>query len=348
MVPSRVLAVPGLRTAAHPRWSTEIGTALAVVAGQPVLWLLGAASFALRGGIVLLTLPILVLPTQVEVRLALGGNLGSTGLTTGFWGLVALGSLVTAFIALLVLLVLARVEMTSFHRLLVDPESGDMRAWQAPRALLAGRQRLLFSRVFTIQALALLGLVLFALPLASSVGPATLEELLRPTSSDTIYVRVLNHLVPQMILFGAGVVIVEMVSAVASRTLLLQSAGLRDANRRTRRPLLGAALAGLSAPLRSPIRTLRTSALGWLATLVVLLPVLWAMSVAWQATRATFLATTSISDMARDPGTFIVAFALAAVFGAGLLVTGFVSAFRASLWTIDALGRSNSGEASGE
>ena len=348
MVPSRVLAAPGLRTAAHPRWSTEVGTALAVIAGQPVLWLLGAAGFTLRGGIVLLTLPILVLPTQVEVRLALGGNLGSTGLTAGFWGLVALGSLVTAFIAVLVLLVLARLEMASFQRLAVDPESGDMRAWQAPRTLVGGRQRLLFSRVFTIQALALLGLVLFALPLASSVGPATLEELLRPTSSGTIYVRVLDHLVPQLILFGVGVVIVEMVSAVATRTLLLQSAGLGSTGRPSRRPLLGAVLTGVSAPLRSPIRTVRTSALGWLATLVALLPVLWAIGVAWQATRATFLATTSVSDMARDPGTFIVAFALAAVFAAGLLVTGFASAFRAGLWTIDALGKSDSADASGE
>ncbi|HYI22391.1 MAG TPA: hypothetical protein VEX62_07115, partial [Candidatus Limnocylindrales bacterium] len=253
----------------------------------------------------------------------------------------------TALIALLVLLILARVEMASFQRLASDPESGDLRAWRAPRPMLGGRQRLLFSRVFTIQALALLGLVLFALPLASSIGPATLEELLRPTSSSTIYVRVLNQLVPQLILFGAGVVIVEMVSAVATRTLLLQSAGFGATGRRDRQPLLAAVLVGLAAPLRSPLRTLRTSAFGWLATLAALVPVLWAISVAWQATRATFLATTSVSDMAREPGTFIVAFALAAVFTGGLLVTGFVSAFRASLWTVDALARSDAANGSG-
>ena len=232
-----------------------------------MLWLLGTLGFALRGGIVLLTLPILVLPTQVEVRLALGGNLGSTGLTAGFWGLVALGSLLTAFAALLVLLLLARVEMASFHRLAVDPESGDMRAWQAPRPMSGGRQRLLFSRIFTIQALALVGLALFALPLAASVGPATLDELLRPTSSATIYVRVLDQLVPQLIVFGIGLVVVEMVSAVATRTLLLHSAGFRNPARRGRQPLIAAVLAGLSGPFRSPLRTLRTSALGWLATL---------------------------------------------------------------------------------
>ena len=238
--------------------------------------------------------------------------------------------------------------MASFRGLAQDPELGDLRDWQAPRPLSGGRQRLLFSRVFTIQALALLGLVLFALPLAASVGPATLEELLRPTSSATIYIRVLDHLVPQLVLFGIGLVIVEMVSAVATRRLLLQSAGFRDAGRRRRRPLIAAVLAGLSAPFRSPLRTLRTSALGWLATVLALLPVLWAIGVAWQATRAIFLATTSISDMARDPGTFIVAFALAAVFAGGLLVTGFVSAFRASLWTIEALGQSDSADGSGE
>ena len=46
---------------------------------QSQLWLLGTLSFILRGGLVVMLLPIVVLPTQVEVRLMLGGNLGSSG-----------------------------------------------------------------------------------------------------------------------------------------------------------------------------------------------------------------------------------------------------------------------------
>ncbi len=43
--------------------------ALAAPAEQPSLWLLGTLSFVLRGGSVVLLAPIVVLPTQVEVRL---------------------------------------------------------------------------------------------------------------------------------------------------------------------------------------------------------------------------------------------------------------------------------------
>ena len=58
---------------------------------------------------------------------------------------------------------------------------------------------------------------------------------------------------------------------------------------------------------------------------------------AWQATRAVFLAATSVSDLLARPDSLVVAFLLAAVFVAGLALCGFVAAFRAALWTLASL-----------
>ena len=59
-VESHVLVAPGLRTAAHPGWRAGVSTAVSAVARQPSLWLLGIVGFCLRGGILVLILPIIV------------------------------------------------------------------------------------------------------------------------------------------------------------------------------------------------------------------------------------------------------------------------------------------------
>ena len=139
MVPSRTLVVAGMRTAPGVGRRADIGAALAVVRDRPSMILRGIIGFALRGGIVLLTLPILVLPTQVEVRFALGDNLNSSGLTGGFWSLVAVFAAVAVIVALGAIYVLARLEVDSFVTVVEHPASlsqrGGVRAarrrWQA-------------------------------------------------------------------------------------------------------------------------------------------------------------------------------------------------------------------------
>jgi hypothetical protein len=133
-----------------------------------------------------------------------------------------------------------------------------------------------------------------------------------------------------------GVVFVEALTALATRRLLLGSFGLSGVNP-SRRPLASAFLFALSRPVRAPIRTLRTIGLGWLVTLVALVPSIWAISVAWQATRASFLTSTSVGDLVTHPGPLFVSMLLSAVFIGGLLLTGFAAAFRQALWSLDSL-----------
>ena len=302
---------------------------MAAPAGQPELWLLGVLSFCLRGGVLVLCLPIIVLPTQVEVRLALGANLGSSGLTPGFWGLVGVGTAVTSLIALFVLYGLARIEAGSFDRLVGSAEVDDLAQETSPGALVAARhgRRGLIGSLFVIQALTLIAVLVAAVPLAASVGQATLDEILRPSSNGTIYARVLGQVGVALTVFVAALPVIDMTSAMATRRLLL---GLS----------LAAAIGGVVAEvLRAPVRAVGSALVAWLGLVALLLAVGWALSVAWQAARASFLATTSVADLFGDVAPFIVALMLAGVFVAGLALAGFVSAFRAALWTLAELRR---------
>lgn len=283
----------------------------ALVGRQPYLWLLGALSVALRGGIVLLTLPIIVLPTPVEVRLALGANLGSTGLTPGFWTLVALATAASAVIVVAVLVALAWVERAAYERVTAGAQSGEP------------RRRGLLGRLFVIQAITLLAIAVCAIPLAAMIGQATYAELLLPSTSASIYLRVIGQVGPALLPFIAAVVVIDTLSAIATRRLLAQ-----------RRSLLAAVAGALVEPLRSPLRTLLTVLAGWSATLAVLAIAWLGLSLAWRATRGSFLAITSVLEPSQLIFPILVALLLAAIFGAGLLSAGIASALRSVLWSL--------------
>lgn len=338
MASSRTLVVPGLRTQPHGGWRSEVGTAVAVVLGQPQLWLLGTLGFALRGGIVLLTLPILVLPTQVEVRLLLGNNLGSTGFSPGFWGLVGAAGFIAGLVTLGVVLVLANVEVSAFERLIDDPETADQRQWRTAAPLSQEQRRMLIMRVASVQALTLLALTVAAVPLILGITNAAYDEIIRPSSADSIYLRVLATVRDTVLWFGVAVVLVEMVSSRVTRALLVRSTGLAVGSKSGGLWLLPAFASAILSIVRSPLRALVTDALAWTVSVAVVLPVLWAISICWEAVRGVFLTALSFGDLEQDVGLAFVAFALSGVFICGLLLCGFASALRAALRSVEALG----------
>ena len=100
--------------------------------------------FSLRGGILLLLLPIIVLPTQVEVRLLLGHYLGSTGFTPSFFGLLVVLAVFAALLIVGALLVLARIELSSFERVIADPEIAARTAYKPVPVDTTARRRRCF------------------------------------------------------------------------------------------------------------------------------------------------------------------------------------------------------------
>lgn len=336
MESSRILVAPGLRTRAHPGWRAGLTTALSVVAGQPRLWLLGMVGFCLRGGVLLLAVPIIVLPTQVEARLLIGDYLGSTGFTPGFWGLLVAGTVAAAVVTVAVLLALARTELAAFERLIDDPEMAEHAALEPIRLPRYGRSRL-FLRLFGVQALALVAVVACAAPLASAIGQRAFDEIIRPSSSASIYARVLDGVAEPVFLFLFALVVIEMLSALATRELLVRATGWRGNRGSGRMWLLPAVGSAVVRPILSPLRTVGTAAIGWVATGLVLLPALWAISIAWQAVRGAFLTSVGFSDAAEILGMILVALSLSVAFVLAIAAAGFASALRAALWSVERL-----------
>lgn len=285
-----------------PRPLAVIGAAFDIVAGQPQLWLLGSAAFMLRGGALLLLLPLIIVPTPVEIRLLLGGNLGSEGFSPGLV-IGVLGFAVAATLVLMAMLyAVSWLEVWSFQRVAPGPLGS------------AVDERKVAARVFSVQAAALSALALAALPLALGAINVAYGEIVRPTGSGPLYDRILGGVQGPLVFLGAALVVIEAVSAIASRRILARDFGLPAAgNGRRWRPLV--------------------AALGWLVTLAALVPSLWALNLIWQSVKAGLAGFQAPVFGAVAPA--IVG--LAVVYAVTVVLTGFASALRGALWTVQEL-----------
>lgn len=317
--------------------------ALSVVVSQPSLWVLGALAFALRGGVVLLLASIVVLPTPVEIRMLLGTNLGSTGLAPGFVALLGVAAVIGVIALLTILAVLASLELASFERVVTHPDTDEQRRGRLPRRLAPGERRLVVGGLFAVQLLALAVLIVAAIPLANAVIAVAYQEIVRPSLGGTIYTRVLGGVREPLFLLIAALVLVEMLSSLAGRRLLVRAYGLATVP--PPRGILGtmaavplAIGAAIMRPLRRPGSTLATLVAVWLSSVAVLAPLAWGLSAVWQSVRGVFLgpaAGTSDADAMAELA--IVTLALAAMWTMAMLVSGFVSALRAAMWSTDGL-----------
>ena len=238
-----------------PRPITIVGAAFDIVAGQPQLWLLGSAAFMLRGGVLLLLLPLIIVPTPVEIRLMIGGNLGSTGFSPE----LVVGVLGFAVAATLVLMAMfygvAWLEVWSFQRVAPGPLGG------------AVSERKIAARVFSVQAAALSALALAAMPLALGAINVAYGEIVRPTGSGPLYDRIIGRRSGPVDLPGRGTG--HHRGSLGPRQSTDPGARLRGRGHRGGRrwrPLV--------------------AVLGWSVTLAVLVPSVWALNLVWQSVKA--------------------------------------------------------------
>jgi hypothetical protein len=267
--------------------------------------------------------PTIVLPTQVEVRGLLGNNLGSSGFEDGFWFLVGAAAFATTIVVALIALAIAATERAIFEQI-----SGRLASQVRGHVLL---------RLLAVQLLTVVALVACAIPLALAVGHVTYGEIIRPTSAASIYTRVLSSIGQPLFGFGLSVFVVELVSALTTREVLARVAHAGTLRGTARLWLLPALAQALARPLRSPIRTLGTAAIGWLAYAAALAPAIWLIGLAWQSVRSAFLASSTFADLRADVTLLIVASGLAVAFAIGLVLAGLASAFRSAMWTVDRL-----------
>jgi hypothetical protein len=313
-----------------------------VVIGQPALWLMGALGFTLRGGLLLLLASIVVLPTPIELRMLIGANLGSTGLTPGFIAFLAGGAVLLALLGLALLALLAYFELAAFERLVRDREVAGHVGRRRLTLPEPAQRRTLLAGLVAIQLLALAALAVTALPLLNAAVALAHQEILRPSLGGTVYVRVLSGLREPLLVLLTGLVLVEMVSSLATRRLLVRGFGLGTSDPargllETAGALVQALAGSLFRPLRRPLSTLATLILAWGATLAVVVPLSWVLTAAWTPVRSAYLSPSVGADVQAISALMLVTLALSAIWLGAVLLGGLVSALRAALWSIDGL-----------
>jgi hypothetical protein len=300
--------------------ATLVASLLATLA-RPATWALALATFLIRGGFVLVLAPIVVLPTAVEL-----GNVLAPVLTTLLFrgdtpviALLQVAGAVGFFIWLLGGgLVAAAAETEVVRRVAADEEVWipSERSSLTPAA--HPTRRVLLARL-----VAYAPLLLVALPWSSYrfvlVG---YHELTSPTAGGLpLAIRIALGAPDAVAVLVVTWLFGEMVGALAARRMILAGDGVRRA--------LGWAIGNLA---RRPVRTLALSVVPLVPLIVVLVIVGMAGSATWDALRAA-LAIGGDRLVA-----LVLLVVLVALFGGGLLLVGVVSAWRATVWTVDEAG----------
>ena len=304
--------------------ATIVASLLATLA-RPTTWVLALVAFLVRGGLIVVLAPIVVIPSAVGLANVVAPTLNSMVLS-------GLSSEVLAFIALAIVAVgawlvvggflAATMELAGMRLVAADEEVvGSMLPGPGP----SSHPRTTGPAVGTAIRI-LLARLLASIPLALALALGAIRivavayrELTVPSDvAVPVAVRIARGAPDAVALIVAAWIVAEIVGAVAARRVAIHGQGLRVG-------LIGA----ISDVVRHPVRVLVAFMLPLLALIAVLVPSTAAAVVTWDAVR------TALSG---DPGPLtvgVLVLLFVALWTGGLVLTGMVAAWRSALWTVE-------------
>jgi len=293
---------------------------LLLALARPRTWAMALATFLLRGGILVVLAPIVVLPSAVALSNVLTPLL-STIVFHGFESVVlplAIGGLGAMLWLLGGGLVAAAIEAEEVRTIAADDE-----AWPAGRPLRGGSPYEHPAwRVLTVRLLAHLPLLLALSWGAIRIVTVAYRELTVPSDvAVAIVLRVARGAPDAVAVVLVAWLVGEMVGAIAARRVILLGEPVPRA--------LGRAALELG---RHPLRVVVLAAVPLVALVVVLLGVGLAGSATWDALRA------ALSFGNDGLVALVLLVALVGLFSGGLLLIGVISAWRAAAWTVELAG----------
>ncbi len=298
-----------------------IARALLVTLAVPTTWALAVAAFLLRGGFLVVLLPIVVLPSPVGLANILAPMLTDVAFRGLSGELVAgLGLVVVVLAACVVVggLIAALLEAEAI-RLAVSADDED-----ADAAASAGARPDARSSVTHVAARILGARIVAHLPTvaAMTVGSVVLvtiayRELTSPVDVATpIVIRVLRGAPEAVAAVVAIWMLGEILGGIAARRIVNGGAGIRLALREACIELI-----------RHPATVLLRSLVPTAALVLVLVPSILAASAAWAIVR---IALRSGLDPMATPAVVL----FVGVWTVGLLLIGITSAWRGAVWSV--------------
>lgn len=301
--------------------------ALLATLETPSTWPLALAVFFLRGGLLLVVLPILVLPSPV----GLGNVLAPTLMAVVFSGVstelaILIGLVVLGILAWFVVGGLAAATLEAEAARLVAREDvlvEASRPFPIDHPAIDARQRRTATRILAVRAIAHLPTVLALAWGAVRLVTIAYRELTSPFDVATpIVLRVVRG-APEAI---AAIVLVwmagEIVGALAARRIALGDAGVGTALRD-----------GVVAFVRRPLTVLVDFWLPMAGLILVLLPSTVAATGAWQLVRA------ALRSQADPFGATFSVILFVTLWLVGLLLIAVAVAWRSAVWSVSYRGQ---------
>ena len=304
---------------------------LLVTLANPSTWALGLTRFLVRGGIVLVVAPIVVLPSSV----GLGNILAPTITLLAFVGLSAdvvrliagIGAVAVAWL-LIGGLFAAFVELDGMAIVVAEAEERPVRA-SSLTGIGGGRRavRILLARVLvhvpTGIALAWAGSRVVAVAYAELTLPS---DVLTP-----IALRVVRGAADGVIVIVVAWLIGETIGGLAARRIGIDGAGVLDGVR-----------SAVDRVIRHPIRVLALAIVPLAALAAVVVLSALASNLAWDAVRAV------LAEGSPSPARVVTIALFIGLWGGGLVLIALASAWRAAVWTVEAGGTFGGGTNSRE
>jgi len=300
--------------------ATLVGSLL-VTLDRPRTWPLALATFLLRGGILLVLAPIVVLPSAVSM-----GNVLTPLLSTVvFQGLTpSVVLLLTAVVGVgLLWLIGAGLVSSAAEAAMVVEVAADDETWPAGRPprdpQTVGRAAW---RVLVVRLIALVPLAIALSWGAVRIVAVAYRELTVPSDVDVaLVVRVAGGATDAVVVVLVAWLVGEAVSAIAARRVVLFGDGVVRALR-----------GGVARLVWHPLRTIMLAALPIVPLGLVLSGVGLAGSATWNALR------TALTFGDERLMALVLLLALVVLFAGGLLLIGVTSAWRGAIWTIEVAG----------
>jgi hypothetical protein len=294
-------------------WPRNLAAATVAALVRARWWLLALAAFLVRGGILLILPPLVLLPTPAELANLLSPSLLGTGLGAPTALLVSVVAI--AGLGLLLVVVLTTVLGTWLDLALVEAEEAD------PELARIGPSHPRASLIAAIEArlVAHIPTAVVAVLAAMALGAAATAEFIGPQGTGPIYLRILSRAS-----IAPAATVVAWLLGEAWGGLAMRRLG-------TGTSVLQALRLGLADLLHpSGLVTLV------LSTAVVALP----LAALWLATGRAFTRLWSVLGDPSDGGLIIVALALlVGTWAAGLWLLAIGLTWRSAAWTAEALRR---------
>jgi hypothetical protein len=350
----RIAAAPGVRTDQGRGVRAAIGASIRTVVADPGLWLLGALSFSVRGGVLLVLLPLLWVPSPVLLSIFLGRYITTSGLSAEagpLAGVITVGAVLAIVAAIFVA---AYAQLASFERVATSDETASLRGGRLPRPVEGGLRRGLILRLAALNLLGLIPIGVLLGTIGERIAKVIVAELQFPTSLDKPFaLTVLGRVSDDLLVLAAVAVVMELLVTLAAHQLLAAHfrvlpdglvADPKDPHATPpipagRHPDVQAATAGIARLGRQPARTLVVGVTAWLITAAAVAVMIVGAILGLEMLRA--LLFRAAGEALHEELLFIARLLALGAFGAiwvgGITLAGFASSLRGALWTTNTL-----------